>query len=489
MTVVNFTSNALAADYACLYMVESELMREARNRDSKFEGTVAALEENSGPLSPDISAKDLAYWTGFTQKHIRRIASFLSGEWPNNMLFGRDGTNFTFEAPRRKGPTTSCIRLTCKGTVETNYPQSESTTEGNQQNHQSATGTLQESSNIEMERFFPEGPLAARNEDSSLLAANERIESDIPGIYQNHPQLAAANSRPNIPINSPTESIVILRSSTGQRYRIHRFCPTPWLDPELFFKRGNSREVLPQSSEHVPHASTVLDRLERLMIEYHMYYYTHFFGELDPIRLRLAVAVKQVKQNSTGTESWKTLIVMLYKGLSGNRSDASPENSTGHKTPKTVIYVPNCSPFVREDKQKDQPPKGRGNAGAMMVLEILLGCFILGLLIVVLGWLSHWFSHGESSRTERAIIVLWMAEGTFGLLLPLLSLKELIMVFLLLPLYAMRLQQQSSFVISRLTQTLHLLALVPVGIFVAPIWGFVIVGRQLVEWGNCVSLY
>ncbi|KAH7061930.1 hypothetical protein BKA63DRAFT_366591, partial [Paraphoma chrysanthemicola] len=87
MTLVNFTSNALTADYACLYMVESEFMREARNSGSRFEGTVAALEEYVGPLSPDVSAKDIASWTGLKQKHVRRIASILSGSWLSKMLF------------------------------------------------------------------------------------------------------------------------------------------------------------------------------------------------------------------------------------------------------------------------------------------------------------------------------------------------------------------------------------------------------------------
>ena len=60
MTIVNFISNALTADYACLYMVESGLMREARKKGSRFEGNVAALEEYPGLLSPEISTKDIA---------------------------------------------------------------------------------------------------------------------------------------------------------------------------------------------------------------------------------------------------------------------------------------------------------------------------------------------------------------------------------------------------------------------------------------------
>jgi hypothetical protein len=216
------------------------------------------------------------------------------------------------------------------------------------------------------------------------------------------------------------------------------------------------------------------------MVKFFNVYYDQLFQSLDPIRLRLVASAEQVKKNRTGTESWRTLIVMLYRSLSGNRSKASLENNTEHKSPNIAIFVPNCYPFVREDKHKGEPPKGRGHAGAMMVLEVLLGCLILGLLIVALGWLSHWFSHGGSSRTERAIILLWVAEGAFGFLLPLLSLKELIMVFLLLPIYATSLQQALVMFIPGL-RYLHLLAFIPVGIVVAPIWGFVIVGRQLVE--------
>jgi hypothetical protein len=29
----------------------------------------------------------------------------------------------------------------------------------------------------------------------------------------------------------------------------------------------------------------------------------------------------------------------------------------------------------------------------------------------------------------------------------------------------------------------------PLAMFIPPIWGFVLVGRMLVEWGNCIRLY
>jgi hypothetical protein len=34
-----------------------------------------------------------------------------------------------------------------------------------------------------------------------------------------------------------------------------------------------------------------------------------------------------------------------------------------------------------------------------------------------------------------------------------------------------------------------LLAVIPWAIFIAPVWGFVIVGQMIVDWGQCVTLY
>ena len=309
-----------------VYMAESELMREARNRGSRFEGTVAAWEEYVGPLSPDISPKDFASWTGLTQKHVWRIASILSSEWISNMLFGRAWA--MLESPKRTVPTISHIQLTCEELVETNHPQSESTTEGDQQDHQPATYTWRESFNVESEQ---NSPVPVGNENSSQLAVNERVELDVFGIHQNHPQLAADISHHRNSADSLAESEVTLTSSSGQRYRIHGFRSTAWLDPGLLFGRGKPKEILPKNSEHASDPSSAFDRFQRLMVEVLNVYYNLFFQSLDPIRLRLVTSVEQVKKTRTGTESWSTLIVMLYRILSGNRSKASPENSTEHE--------------------------------------------------------------------------------------------------------------------------------------------------------------
>lgn len=59
------------------------------------------------------------------------------------------------------------------------------------------------------------------------------------------------------------------------------------------------------------------------------------------------------------------------------------------------------------------------------------------------------------------------------------------MVFLLLPVYAIFLYGESPWG----PHSLYIIAFIPVGIFIAPIWGFIIVGQMLVQWGNCTNLY
>jgi hypothetical protein len=171
------------------------------------------------------------------------------------------------------------------------------------------------------------------------------------------------------------------------------------------------------------------------------------------------------------------LFEYMYGGMTSNFKRSRDRSPT--------IYVPNCSCFIRNGEDPNQAPKSRGNTALAMGVEIVLGCVILGLVILLIAWLSHWFSRGKSSRTERAIILLWMCEGAFGLLLPLISLKELIMVFFLLPFYAIVLNSRNSFGFN----WLYIIGFVPAGIFVAPIWGFALVGRMLVQWGNCVRLF
>jgi len=80
MTTVNFVSNLLVADYACLYIVESDTMREAEARGCKFTGTVGSLQGYQFHNYTEFSATEVAGWNGFTQLHMANLARLLRGD-------------------------------------------------------------------------------------------------------------------------------------------------------------------------------------------------------------------------------------------------------------------------------------------------------------------------------------------------------------------------------------------------------------------------
>jgi hypothetical protein len=480
MTVVNFVSNVLVADYACLYMVESELMREARNKGSVFIGTVAAVEEFQGQLPQVSSESEVFVWGGFTQRHIRSVVALLTGNY----------SDVTIDMRRRKRRVSN-IHLTCLDTTESSDDAFNHTVDPDEQDRTMSNDAVQRSPGSgsdgrEVASHQAAAPASSNRSaygESAERSAPEEVATDrdrsrlglrIPPVSRHENRPRQDSLRPDGDSEAAgrlADTIVTLQRVTGQRYRIQQQRPARMLDTKLFPRTYREQHRPPARTpdfKFLPYLKTRLDSLYQLL------------GTYDPMRLRLLESIIYVRQNSTGNEDWKTRLLMLYRYVYG---DILPKFNR-RRAQKPTIYFPNCICFVRDGEDTGRPPKGRGNAGVMMVLEVVLGCAILGLVVVLIAWLSHWFSHGQSTRTERAIIMLWMCEGAFGLLLPLVSVKELIMVFLLLPVYATFL-----YVGTGQASLLYAIAFIPVGIFIAPIWGFVIIGQMLVQWGNCVNLY
>ncbi|KAB8292258.1 hypothetical protein EYC80_008000 [Monilinia laxa] len=176
-----------------------------------------------------------------------------------------------------------------------------------------------------------------------------------------------------------------------------------------------------------------------------------------------------------------------------------------------------------------------GQTGWAILVEIVIGACIVGLFIGLIAGLTK-FHAGESSTTERGIMMAWISSGLYGFCLPLLSTLELLKVLFLFPLIVnlyptsapefMRHSLQFFRTSRDGTKTkggtgwkerfkaffkactklyfeilgfirlpllppllLYAFALIPLGIFIPPVWGFVLVGRMLTEWGDCVRLY
>lgn len=302
--------------------------------------------------------------------------------------------------------------------------------------------------------------------------------------------LQAEQSKPS------EESILLIHRQTGNRYHILQHKPfkllssgtLPWSplqEPKFSANSRNSRsgshnleDIGPSSSSTSPFA--ILQLL--------------FFAlKYTPVRLRSIQSMYKVYLERTSDTDWKTVFRMLFNELYGDLRPAKDRRVRNSK-----IHIPNCYRFAREGESEDfnERTKSRGYPIIMLMLECLLGCLILGCLVTFIGSQSRWFSHGQSSRTERAIMLLWACEGAFGLLLPLISLKEAALVFLLLPVYTTMVWVASSgtgfiftFGAPQASVAMFALAMVPLGIFIAPVWGFTLVGRMLIEWGTCIKLY
>jgi hypothetical protein len=195
----------------------------------------------------------------------------------------------------------------------------------------------------------------------------------------------------------------------------------------------------------------------------------------------------------------------------------------------TTLYYPGCSRFLRTSSLNhhtmshvrislDDPPSAFASERRSrrtprisqdphtrwgVLLEIVVGLLLLGIFFSVIAVLTR-FQPGHSSATERCIMMIWLASGLYGFCLPFMSTSELLRIFLLPPLVwildlvlalrtKMKLRDRFIIVLELVCRIRPLMeaacSIIPLATFVPPIWGFVLVGRMLVEWGNCTRLY
>jgi branched-subunit amino acid transport protein len=188
----------------------------------------------------------------------------------------------------------------------------------------------------------------------------------------------------------------------------------------------------------------------------------------------------------------------------------------------TGFYYPSCSRFLRTSSSSHHttlrtgvpsygPPltlasgqhtrTSRNNRNSHtrwgVLLEIVVGLFLVGIFFSIIAALTQ-FQPGQSSTTERGIMMAWLASGLYGFCLPFMSTSELLRVFFLLPLVSvidLAFTWMDRFLSFHLDEAVYLpsgleaiCSFLPLAIFISPIWGFVLVGRMLVEWGNCIRL-
>lgn len=127
------------------------------------------------------------------------------------------------------------------------------------------------------------------------------------------------------------------------------------------------------------------------------------------------------------------------------------------------------------------------------ITQAFLGVVTAGLSLLIIGLMSG-FRGGSSSKSEQLILMVWLAVGTVaGILVPFLNINDASALLIGMALERGGRNEVRSI---RFVLVLHSLKMIMLFImfiqwtaFFWPIWGFVVVGRQLREWGTCVAIY
>jgi hypothetical protein len=424
MTVFNFISNICTADYDCLYMVETLVMDEARERGGMFEGTIAATYTVSGnKLSP--SSAELESYNGLNNDKIRALEwqvenieeiiyrnpdilgilplipiLLLFTPWMLRSSAAREQQRKNLLHLKRAwlGPwtktSTKMVEVSCSRAVST-APEALDLAEPHSRSH---------GSGIRSPRYY--------NKDLEIAARHLARFKDIKGdrrVIHGADKGALATAYADVVILSRFFFLSVVMFASGNSSLVSKV-PCAACDQE-------HSQVLTKSILYFPTCHRFL------------------------------------RSDDTSPETAQQLSALSFLTDRGRSRCGTAESRMQVRTPR--------------------------HFGGILA-QLIVGVFVNGIILTLIGSQSEWFAAGRASPEQKVIMMLWMCEGTLGMFLVILSLEEVLLAFFLLPWYMMRAGRDLIAV---------LVFIVPLAIFVAPVWGLVIVGQMLVDWGQCVTLY
>lgn len=157
-----------------------------------------------------------------------------------------------------------------------------------------------------------------------------------------------------------------------------------------------------------------------------------------------------------------------------------------------------CERFQRRsDASSTSSSRTKASKIQGYIVQTFLATIISSLSFLMIGLVSN-FDHGSSSKTERIILMMWLAVGiVVGLLVPFLNVNDAFTLLVRIPLEVQAAARTQAVAMATaivpngyyITALIMLLVCLPWSVFIVPIWGFVIVGQQIAEWGSCISIY
>ncbi|KAF7945347.1 hypothetical protein EAE96_010122 [Botrytis aclada] len=549
MTLVNLISNMVSPDYSCLYMIRSETMVEAEKLGGRFEGEIAQMIS----LLPkdDVQVENPA-WSGLTQKDLQNFSLKLTSTASEVYAFNI-ATHLLdlFTASRAKAKLSAkdakmiLLQVVSQFNASTIPPTNEHETSATQANQPAdPTGAS-----------LPDGG----NEDPALqniLFDDEfRMQSNSKDIFA-RPVDSTNEYQIQIP-RAPK-----LSSEKGLLYTIHRFMKD--LSSARVGKTSSFFPMLQNMKENRMRLKAYKiseSYIKRIMILYNFALKDHIIPvnsgghtEFAPVRSAIiyhpnchrflrwddfADAPKSNKENSIAIQ---LSVLAPITDSEENYLAASISNvRTLLKLPERLTTTTASIAGLEELLHSPTIERTSGRIGWAILVEVSIGICVVGLFFGLIAGLTK-FHSGESSVTERGIMMTWLASGLYGFCHPLLSTLELLKILFLFPIVlslclsrvpdlyhaglevdkTLRNEEQSvtrdwkewtkkffrvytkvvsEFFVSVIPNSgsqsaagpavglLYVFAFIPLGIFIPPVWGFVLVGRMIMEWEDCVRLY
>ncbi|TGO22119.1 hypothetical protein BPAE_0181g00020 [Botrytis paeoniae] len=550
MTLVNLISNMVSPDYSCLYMIRSDTMVEAEKLGGRFEGEIAQM---ISLLPKDGMQVENPAWSGLTKKDIQNFSLTLTSTASEMYVFDMviyllDLIIASKAKKKLSAKDAEMMHLEVVSQLNT------STTPAANEFESSAT-----QANPPVD---PTGEILPNGNESPVL-------QDIFFVDEFRTQ-----SNPDI-----------LARSVGStdEYQIQIPRPPPRLSSGKGLLYTIDRAMEDLSSARGEKTSS-------------------FFAMLQNMKEnRIRLKAYKFSGSTSSTSSYFKQTMLLYNFALKDRiiPISLDDNAEFAPVRSAIIYHPNCHRFLRWDDFANPPKSNKeksnaiqlrvlspitdseenclaasisnvrtllklperpttttasiaelegllysptitrtsGRIGWAILVEISIGICVVGLFFGLIAGLTK-FHSGESSVTERGIMMTWLASGLYGFCLPLLSTLELLKILFLFPIIlslclsgvpnfyhtsyeidkTLRNEEQSvtgdwkkktkkfvrvytkvalkmfvaispNFGPQPAAALLYVFAFIPLGIFIPPIWGFVLVGRMITEWGDCVRLY
>lgn len=507
MTILNFASNICTADYDSLYMVETPIMQEARSRNGVFTGTVAATYD-LGPATETLEA-ELSEWSGVTEDHVRTAAAFLTVSrsistqfviW-SRKLFLSAGT--ALEHTRRSYPIEVLTLPITSQDTHMEPPHHDQQCDRMTQDMTFA-GQIQSGASTPGRTMTVEAQSSSdrtSHESEDLLIAPQDTEDDEDGESLSDHEINIAALVPHTCDQGLQGTLIDIQVLGGREYKT-RFLSAPE-DEWQSMLRTAIEAITP---ENIFSTSFIWHENIYILLERTLHIWQAEGHTTKPFRKRLIAAISM----------WPEMLRQLV--FEKDTTCHACVTEAEQKRNAMSIHIPTCQRFLRADDLQNATQhallaalpihidpaaleaclpgrRKRGNKLGLLV-EIAIGLVAIGAVIALIAWQSNAFHAGLSTQTQKVIMLLWICEGTIGLIFPLISLKEVVLVFVMFPVYV-AIFSSSSLLFSGVTQQyatswvtlVFAITLLPLGTFVAPIWGFVIVGQMIAKWGQCVTLF